>query len=210
MKIHSVNVGKVETHVWQGKSVETGIFKYPVEGVLPIAKMNVEGDSQADLKHHGGVDKAVYAYAREHYMYWEKALNKTLEYGVFGENLTTGGLLDESVSVGDQFKMGSTILMAIQPRIPCYKLSLRFNDTQMTKRFMEAQKFGIYFRVIKEGEIQKGSSILLIEKATTNLSIQDVVDCFVSKNKDQDQLKKIIEEPLIPEALTDYFSRFVK
>jgi len=137
MKIVSVNVGLPREVVWKGTTVQTAIFKEPVAGPVPIRELNLAGDQQADLIVHGGSDKAVYGYPAEHYEYWRKQLpNTSLSWGAFGENLTTEGLWEDMLCIGDLLRVGSAVLQLTQPRMPCYKLELRFNRNDMIKRFL--------------------------------------------------------------------------
>src|SRR5271157_5827761 len=135
MKVVSINVGKPLEHEWRSQRVRTSIFKSPVEGPVAVGKLNLEGDAQADLTVHGGLDKAVYAYPHEHYAYWRSQLpNYSFTLGNFGENLTVEGLSEEAIHVGDRLQVGTALFTVTQPRSPCYKLSVRFNRDDMTKR----------------------------------------------------------------------------
>jgi MOSC domain-containing protein YiiM len=199
MNILSVNVGRPQTLPWQGKAITTSIFKSPVNGPVHVAKVNLSGDEQADLRVHGGVNKAVYAYDQEHYEFWKTELGlNTLEPGAFGENLTTVGLLDHNVRLGDQFRMGSAVLMAVQPRFPCVKLGLRFNDPRMTKRFAKALRHGIYFRVVEEGNLQAGDTIELVNPSDVPATIQDVVNAFYGLENDLTKLEVMTQFSGLP------------
>lgn len=198
MEIVSVNVGMPIEVQWKNSTIRTGIFKYPVDRALQVSMHQIEGDGQADLIHHGGSNKAVYIYASEHYEYWQQFLNMDIETGAFGENITTIGLMDKDVFIGDEYSFGTTVLMAIQPRMPCSKLGIRFNDAMMTKHFFKARKNGIYFKVINEGCIKKGDSIKLVKRSDCNISIQDIVDNYVMENKDYELIKRLIEIPIFP------------
>src|SRR5438270_7187830 len=157
MRVISVNVGLPREVDWQGRRVRTGIFKAPVAGHVALRRHNLTGDAQADLTVHGGRDKAVYAYPVEHYDFWREQLpSRELPFGVFGENLTTEGLREDEVRIGDEFAIGTARLVVTQPRMPCYKLGLRFGDPQMPKRFVAHRRPGIYFAVVEEGEIGSG------------------------------------------------------
>src|SRR5215469_13114245 len=135
MKIVSVNAGMPREILWKGMTVQTAIFKEPVQGPVMIDKLNLAGDRQADLTVHGGEEKAVYAYPVEHYAYWRQELpDVSFSWGMFGENLTTEGVREDSLCIGDRLKIGSAVLMVTQPRIPCYKLALRFDFDDMIKR----------------------------------------------------------------------------
>src|ERR1700704_566606 len=154
MEVVSVNVGMPREVTWKGMRVETGIFKDPVDGLVAVGKLNLAGDKQADLTVHGGLAKAVYAYPVEHYEYWKEELPKvSFGWGKFGENLTTRGLSEDHLFIGDQLKVGSAILMVTQPRLPCYKLALKFNRDDMIKRFLASGRSGFYLSVVLEGVV---------------------------------------------------------
>ena len=160
MKIVSVNVGLPRQVVWKGITVRTAIFKEPFAGAVAIRELNLAGDQQADLTVHGGSEKAVYAYPAEHYEYWRKQLSDvSLSWGAFGENLTTEGLWEDTLCIGDLLRVGSALLQITQPRMPCYKLELRFNRDDMIKRFLLSDRSGFYFSVIERGEAAAGSRV---------------------------------------------------
>ena len=158
----SVNVGNARVKEWQGQKVESGIFKVPVRGTVRVETLGLRGDVQADLTVHGGQKKAVYAYPSEHYEFWNNQLHATFEWGMFGENLTTQGLLEESVHTGDSFQVGSAELIVTQPRFPCYKLGMKFDSMEIVKRFQLSGRSGFYLAVLKEGEIAAGDQIRLL------------------------------------------------
>ena len=167
MKIVSVNVGMPRGVVWKGMTVQTAIFKEPVAGSVRISKLNLAGDQQADLTVHGGPEKAVYACPAEHYEYWRKELPEVpFSWGRFGENLTTEGLREGTLCIGDSLKIGSAVLMVTRPRMPCYKLDLRFDRDDMIKRFLMSGRSGFYFSVIEPGEVTGGGSHIVIGGAT--------------------------------------------
>lgn len=157
MKIVSINVGLPQEVEYKGKLTSTGIFKSPIDGPVMMRSLNIDGDGQADLTVHGGVDKAVYAYPYEHYSFWrQKTGRDDFTLGQFGENLTTEGLLEDQVFIGDIFSIGQAVVQISQPRMPCFKLGIRMGDPQFPKYFVAAQRSGFYFRVLKEGEIDTG------------------------------------------------------
>jgi MOSC domain-containing protein YiiM len=159
MKLISVNVGLPREVTWKGKTVTTGTFKEPISDRVMLRSLNLDGDGQADLTVHGGLDKAVYVYPFEHYEYWRGELPDTdLPLGIFGENFTTTGLKEEDVNIGDRFGIGTVNLMVTQPRLPCYKLGIRFGRTDMVKRFLASRRTGFYFRVLQEGEVGAGDT----------------------------------------------------
>ncbi|MDF2768341.1 MAG: hypothetical protein K0S91_1176 [Nitrososphaeraceae archaeon] len=166
MRVLSVNVGLPRQVVFNGQIVTTSIFKYPVKGPIMLRKLNLDGDRQADLTVHGGLDKAVYSYPAEHYEYWRKQFpNMDLIWGMFGEN-----------NVGDQFQIGSaTKLVATQPRMPCYKLGVRFGRMDVIRRFMASRRPGIYFKVLQEGQVEAGDKIKIIRKDENNVTVKDIV-----------------------------------
>ena len=155
----SVNVALPRTVTWNEREVVTGIFKRPVLGRVMVRELGLEGDDQADLTVHGGVRKAVYAYPSEHYDYWQHELKRELPWGMFGENLTTVGLLEDSVRIGDRFRIGSVNLEVTQPRFPCYKLGIKFGSMEMVQRFQDSGRSGFYLAVRSQGEIAAGDPI---------------------------------------------------
>ncbi len=209
MFIQSVNVGLPRLVSWRGEMVMTGIFKNPVDKALQVTTLQIDGDGQADLVNHGGANKAVYVYASEHYPYWNHFLQKEVTPGGFGENITTAGLLDKDVFIGDQYRFGSTLLMAVQPRMPCAKLGIRFNDVMMTRHFHLARRNGIYFKVLQEGTIQNGDRIQLVNRSAHNISIQDVVDNYVLKEKDLEKVKLLAETDILPEWFRGEFTKML-
>ena len=167
MKVISVNVGMPREVVWKGLAVQTAIFKEPVAGTVAIRKLNLAGDQQADLTVHGGPEKAVYAYPVEHYEYWRKQLPKfSLSWGAFGENLTTVGLNEDTLSIGDVLRVGSAVLQVTQPRMPCYKLQIRFNRDDLIKRFLLSGRSGFYFSVVEPGDVGAESEIEILDRDT--------------------------------------------
>jgi MOSC domain-containing protein YiiM len=193
----SVNVGGPRLVQTEGATILTSIFKSPVEGRVPIRGHNLEGDRQSDLTVHGGPYKAVYAYAAEHYDYWAEQLpGFELSPGMFGENLTTAGLDENLVKIGDRYGFGSAVLQVTQPRMPCYKLALRFGLTDMVKRFWQSGRSGIYFSVVKEGDVAAGD---LIEKAADgpeDVTVADVVRLYRGGEESQELLERVLRAPL--------------
>jgi MOSC domain-containing protein YiiM len=157
MKLVSVQVGRPCTVRWHRKLVSTGIYKEPMAGRIMVYRLNLDGDQQADLTVHGGVDKAVYVYPSEHYPIWQAEFpDMLLPYGMFGENFTTEGLDESSVHIGDQFRIGGAVVEVTQPRMPCYKLGIRFGRSDMPKRFHASGRCGFYLAVLREGEVGEG------------------------------------------------------
>ena len=188
MRLISVNVGLPRRLVVDGQEVRTGIFKQPVAGRVRARRLNLEGDRQADLRVHGGPEKAVYAYPSEHYQFWRRELDGielpwgltwetelTPSWGLFGENLTVEGLLETGAAVGDRLRIGSALFAITKPRLPCFKLALKFGRKDMIERFWESERTGFYLSVLEEGEVGAGDEIVWSERARERLNIAEVV-----------------------------------
>jgi MOSC domain-containing protein YiiM len=206
MKLLSVNVGLPREIEWKGKVVRTSIFKTPVRGRVRVARLNLDGDQQSDLSVHGGVEKAVYAYPSEHYPFWREELPGTdLPCGVFGENFTTQGLLEETVHIGDRFRVGSAELVITQPRMPCFKLGIRFGRSDIVKRFLQSGRAGFYFAVVIEGEVAAGDSIDLLARDENGITVADIVNLYRRDATNQELLRRASELPSLPKNWRDYF-----
>jgi MOSC domain-containing protein YiiM len=205
-KILSVNVSLPKEVDFEGQKVTTGIFKEPIEGRVMLRTLNLDGDKQADLTVHGGPDKAVYAYPIEHYEFWHKVYSKMeMPNGMFGENLTTEGLMEAGVNVGDVFKIGSSKVIATQPRMPCYKLGVKFRRMDVLKKFLASGRSGIYFKVLEEGEVGAGDPIIQIKKDTNWVGISDIVRLYTSDREDIGMMRRAIKVEALPEGWKDYF-----
>lgn len=181
MKLVSLNVGLPREVPWHNTIVTTGIFKQPVSGRLALRKLNLDGDRQADLRVHGGEYKAVYCYPVEHYAYWKKQLpGRDLGFAVFGENFTTEGLLEDSVHLGDRFAVGSAEVVVTQPRLPCYKLGVRFASDEMVKRFLASARTGFYLAVTREGEVGAGDEIKLLSRDPSAVPVSEITRLYVA------------------------------
>ncbi len=210
MRVVSVNVGLPQEIAWQGQRVRTSIFKQPVAGPVQVLAEHLAGDGQADLRVHGGPDKAVYAYPLEHYDFWQRHVPPALLVpGAFGENLTTTGLLESAVRVGACYRMGTAVLMAVQPRRPCAKLGIRLNDAGMTKRFEEARRSGIYFRVVREGVLRAGDAVALVEPGPLAVTIQDMVDAHTLPDRDPRKIQEILRLPTLSPSWRERFERLL-
>jgi MOSC domain-containing protein YiiM len=199
MRIVSVNVGLTREVVWKGMTVQTAIFKEPIVGAVTIRKLNLAGDQQADLTVHGGADKAVYAYPAEHYEYWQKQLSEvSLSWGAFGENLTTTGLGEDTLYIGDLLRVGSAVLQVTQPRMPCYKLELRFNRDDMIKRFLSSGRSGFYLSVIKTGELSAGSRVEILKRDPDSVTITDLLRLYFGQARDQELLQRAMNVASLP------------
>ena len=206
MRVVSVNVGLPRAVAWRGKTVTTAIFKEPVAGRVALRSLNLDGDRQADLTVHGGLEKAVYAYPVEHYPYWRTELaDAALAYGAFGENLTTEGLREDAVHVGDRFRVGSAELLVTQPRLPCYKLGIRFGRADMVKRFLASGRTGFYLAVLREGEVGAGDAIELVARDEPGVSIAEITRLYVGKDPDDEALRRAIRVPALPASWRAHF-----
>jgi len=209
MKLLSLNVGLPKTYVYQDKEVLTSIFKSSVTGSRSVTNTNIEGDGQGDLVHHGGEWKAVYSYDISYYAHWKNILHRDdWNYGLFGENLTTEGLTDDKVFIGNIYKIGTAYLKAIQPRFPCYKLNIRFGKDDMLQQFMQQGKHGTYFSIVQEGNLQPGDEIILAEQSKYNINIQQLVECYYNKGKDKNLLEQIMSIDFLPERLQKAFTSY--
>jgi MOSC domain-containing protein YiiM len=206
MKLLSVNVGLPREIEWKGKLVRTSIFKTPVQGRVRVGKLNLDGDQQSDLSVHGGIEKAVYAYPSEHYLFWREELaGRDLPWGGFGENFTTEGLLEETVRIGDRFRVGSAEFAVTQPRMPCFKLGIRFNRPDIVKRFLHSSRAGFYFSVLREGEVTAGDSIQLLARDEHGVTVADIVNLYRRDATNQELLRRVSELPSLPKSWRDYF-----
>jgi MOSC domain-containing protein YiiM len=208
MKLISVNVGLPREVTWKGKTVSTGIFKQPVSNRVMVRSLNLDGDGQADLTVHGGLDKAVYVYPFEHYDYWRGELPQTeLPLGIFGENFTTTGLTEVDVNIGDRFQIGSVELMVTQPRLPCYKLGIRFGRSDMVKRFLVSRRTGFYFRVLQEGEVGVGDILELVSRDDNNVTVADITQLYSHEQTSPELLDCAAQLAALPESWRDYFQQ---
>jgi len=200
MHILSVNVGLPREVVWKGETVETGIFKDPIAGDVHVGTLNLAGDRQANLVVHGGPQKAVYGYPSENYEYWRHELPEVpFTWGYFGENLTTTGLAENTLHIGDQLKIGTATLMVTQPRLPCYKLALRFDRDDIIKRFLLSRRSGFYFSVVEEGTVSAGAPIEIIHHDPLAVSVEDVMNLFLGITDDQRLLQRATQLEALPE-----------
>jgi MOSC domain-containing protein YiiM len=206
MKISSVNIGLPRELTWQGKLVKTGIFKEPVKTPVMVRTLNLDGDQQADLTVHGGVDKAIYAYPSEHYDYWRTELPEVdLPWGMFGENFTTEGLLEENVYIGDRFGIGETEVMVTEPRMPCYKLGIKFRRPDIIKQFLASRRTGFYFAVVREGMVVTGDAIELIGREQQEISVADITRLYAFEKNDLNGVRRAIGVDSLPESWKGYF-----
>jgi len=213
MKLVSVNTGLPREVSWHGRTVTTAIFKEPARGRVPLRKLNLDGDRQADLTVHGGEHKAVYCYSLAHYGYWKKELpGRELPMGMFGENFTVDDgrdeLLEESVHLGDRFSIGTAEVVVSQPRLPCYKLGVRFGSDDMVKRFLASGRTGFYVAVLREGEVGAGDEIEVISGEANAVAVSEITRLYVAKRFGEAEIRAVrralrVEE--LPESWKEYF-----
>ena len=208
MKLLSVNVGLPREIEWQGKRVRTSIFKSASAGHVRVMTLNVEGDEQSDLSVHGGVHKAVYAYPSEHYPFWHEEVPEVdLPLGAFGENFTTEGLFEEAVHIGDRFRVGSAKFIVTQPRLPCFKLGIRFGRQEMVKRFLRSGRTGFYLAVLEEGLVTAGDPIELLARDEHGVTVADIVNLYTAGATNQDLLRRASALPALPTDWRDHFRK---
>ena len=206
MKLVSLNVGKPQVVLWNGKSVLTGIFKEPVTGRIPLRQFNFEGDAQADLSVHGGATKAVYAYPSEHYAYWRREYpDMDLPLGMFCENLTVEGLDEDSLHIGDRLRIGTAELIVTEPRMPCFKLGVRFGRMDIVKRFLDSRKSGFYLAVEREGEVGAGDLIERIETDARRVTVKDIVRVYVQDKNDVETMRRAVQIDVLPQQWQQEF-----
>ncbi len=210
MEIVSLNVGLPREVLWHGRSVTTGIYKEPVNGRVALRRLNLDGDRQADLTVHGGEYKAVYCYPVEHYDYWKKELpGRELPMGIFGENFTVHGLLEEEAHLGDRFSVGSAEVVVTQPRLPCYKLGVRFGSDDMVKRFLVSGRGGFYLAVNREGEVGAGDEIKVISRGANAVPVSEITRLYVLKRWGTEELaslRRAMQVAALPKDWKAYFS----
>jgi MOSC domain-containing protein YiiM len=205
-KLISVNVGLPRVVMSNGDPVSTGIFKEPVTGRVMLKTLNLNGDGQADLSVHGGPSKAVYAYPSEHYGYWKQEFPEMqLPWGMFGENFTTTGLFESELTIGDKFQVGSAVIMVTEPRLPCYKLGIKFGRTDIVKRFLASERTGFYFAVLQEGEVGAGDIVEPIEKARNSVTVSDITRLYTREKGNVALLRRAMKTVALPDSWKNYF-----
>jgi MOSC domain-containing protein YiiM len=209
VKLLSVNVGLPREVEWHGIHVHTGIFKEPVEGRVALRTLNLDGDRQADLSVHGGKYKAVYCYPLTHYDFWKQQLpGRELPLGMFGENFTLDSFMEESIYLGDRYSVGSAEVVVAQPRQPCYKLGIRFEDDQMVKRFFASRRTGFYLAVTKEGEVAAGDEMKLVHSDPNGVPVAEIMRLYAEKQYSGANVAAVQQALLVealPESWKEYF-----
>jgi len=213
MKLISVNVSLAKEVPYLGRTITTGIFKEPVTGRVMVRRLNIDGDDQADRRVHGvGFDMAIYVYSIEHYAFWAKELGREgFPFGQFGENLTVEGLSEDTVRVGDTFRVGGTLLQVTQPRIPCYKFAMRMEEGQdFPARFQETGRMGFYCRVLEEGEIGAGDDIELVERDKGASTIAEFIRVYLYESHEPASLKRVLASKELSEPWREYLEKMLK
>lgn len=206
MKIVSTNIGRPRTVVWNKEEVTTGIFKNPVDEPIHLGKTDVVGDSVIDRKYHGGIDKACYLFSSDHYPDWQ-ARHPYLEwsYGMFGENITVQGLDEQKIRIGDVYQIGEAQIQISEPRQPCFKLNIRFNSKDTVKEFVNYQRSGCYARIIKEGRVENGDELTLIESNAESLTVFEIFKLIFAKSKSPEMVEKALNDPYLAEDTKEKF-----
>lgn len=209
MKVVSVNVGLPQETEWHGRSATTGIYKEPVEGRIVLRRLNLDGDRQADLSVHGGEHKAAYCYPIEHHGYWKNELpGQKLTMGNFGENFTTEGLLEDSVHLGDRWAIGSAETVVTQPRLPCFKLGIRFQSDGMVKHFLDSRRTGFYLAVLRGGDVGAGDEIKMIARDPNAVTVSEITRLYIAKRYSEEDLisvRRALRVAALPQSWKEYF-----
>jgi MOSC domain-containing protein YiiM len=212
MKILSVNVSEPQKVTFNGKELITSIYKKPVSNQVRVSSQGIEGDRQADLTVHGGYDKAVYAYSYAHYQTWGEKLNSDFkEFGLVGENLTIDDFNEDTINIGDQFKINECLLQVSQPRIPCYKIGIKLNNRDFPKMFSQSGLLGSYLRVIRDGEIKTGDEIQKVHSEENSMSLKDIAHLLFVDLKNIELMKRALDiKPLTEEIKEKFRERLMK
>jgi MOSC domain-containing protein YiiM len=214
MRLVSVNCGLPREVAWNGYSVTTSIFKEPVDGRIALRTLNLDGDRQSDLSVHGGKDKAVHCYPIEHYEYWRAEIpGRALAFGAFGENFTVEGLLEDTIHIGDRFAVGSAEVVVSQPRLPCFKLGIRFESDDMVRRFLASRRTGFYLAVTREGEVAAADELILIDSDPEAVTVSEITRLYLAKNYDSEDIERVrgaLTLRALPESWKEYFREKLK
>ena len=210
MKLHSVNVSQPKSVAYDGKMVQTGIFKEPVKERIWLRKLGLGGDGHGDLTVHGGIDKAAYAYPIEHYKHWMRELGRgELPFGQFGENFTVEGMLEDQVHIGDVFQIAGAQVQVTQPRVPCFKLGLKMGLATFPKHFLASERSGFYLRVLVEGKVGTGDPIERIKIDPARLSIKEVHHLYYFDNFNRQGVKRVLGVPTLSDSWRESFEGFL-
>ena len=206
MKLVSVNVGLPREVSYRGRTYPTAIFKEPVAGRVKVTRLNLDGDRQGNPRTHGGPDMAVYVYSHDHYAFWRQDIGVgELPCGAFGENFTVTGMADDAVAIGDVFRIGSARFQVTEPRTPCHKLAMKFEDPTLPRRFFAAGRLGFYFRVLEEGEVGAGDAIVCETRDPAGVTVADVAALWADKGASAESLERAIAVAALSASWRDAF-----
>ncbi len=210
MKVISTNLGKPVSFEWNGEKEETGIFKYPIDKGLYLTKNDVKEDTIIDLVHHGGENKACYLFSSDYYAYWKpKYPELEWDWGMFGENLTVTGLDESKIRVGDIYKIGKALVQVSQPREPCYKLGIRFGNQKIVKEFVQHNHPGTYVKILEEGHVSKDNAVVLVERSSNPLTVQQFYELMFTKEKNKELLSLFMTNAAVPQYKKDRFEKYL-
>ena len=207
MKLLKVSVGLPQVIQTPSEGfVTTAIFKTPVQGRVKVNDLNLAGDAQADLRVHGGWSKAVYAYPSEHYDFWRAEYpDKEIEDAQFGENLATTGMLENELFIGDRLRIGTAEFIVTEPRMPCYKLGIRFGRKDILRRFLQSRRSGFYLAVTNTGELEAGDEIEMLSKDDNGVTVTDIVRLWVEDKDDVETMTRALNVESLPESWKEPF-----
>ncbi|MCJ9691629.1 MOSC domain-containing protein, partial [Rhizobium sp. PRIMUS64] len=207
----SLNVGLPRDITWQGKIVNTAIWKTPVDGPRMVRRLNVDGDGQGDLAGHGGEGRAVFVYQIDSYRYWQEQLRRDeFVYGQFGENFTVDGLPDAEVCIGDRYRIGGALFEVTQPRVTCYRLGIRMDEPEMAALVVKHGRPGFYFRVLEEGEVQAGNEITKVASGPEGMSVFEINALLYMPGHPRDQLERALRIPALSPGWRRSFQALIK
>lgn len=210
MTIESLNIGLPKQERFYGREMLTGICKVPVSGPLLLKRLGFEGDGVGDTKHHGGSDKAVCVYSTDHYPYWQEIVGMKLPVAAFGENLSVANLREDDICIGDIFELGTALVQVSQPRQPCKTLAARYGRDDMIRLVVDSGYTGFYLRVLKEGQVEKGSTLILKERDSHRISIAFANHIYHHDNKNCGAIKQVLELPALSESWQRSFQELAK
>jgi MOSC domain-containing protein YiiM len=210
VKVISTNIGHPTTFEWKGKEEQTGIFKYPVDESLFLGKMDVAKDTVIDRKNHAGLNKACFLFAADQYSYWKHLYPQLKwDWGMFGENLTVLGMDESLIRIGDIYKIGSALVQVSQPREPCYKLGIRFNDQDILKQYVDHGHSGTYVRILEEGNVKKGDRLHLVEQSANTLTVKQCFQVILARKKDLNLVQLAVDNPSLPDYKRRRLEKFL-
>lgn len=211
MQIVSTNIAEPTIIEWRGQKIETGIYKYAVDSPIFLGKEDVVNDHVIDRRYHGGADKACYLYSADHYSFWKsKYPDLDWQWGMFGENLTVSGLDESEIRIGDQLQIGDAVVQVSQPRQPCFKLGVRFENQKVVSDFWELPYPGVYVRILSQGSVKTGDEITLLKRADESLSVSQVFSIFSENRTNKDLISKAIAEPFLAASCRRDIEKLVK